>query len=444
MFFKRKRIYKVFFSWQSDTKGRERAIIEHALKQAKNEIKNQYGYEIEIDHSTLGEVGMPTIEVALLRKIDRSDIFICDITPVTSYNVQCANGIVKNKQVPNANVLIELGYAMSAMGSEYIIPVAHAGSWDVSDLPFDINHKRVYLYSSKDCSLVQPILAIIEYVNEYGKHRVLQSSFTSKIRATIDIVYNKWFSRKNIAKPLASIESTVLFSMRMAKAFPGKRGLVEYTKISDIKRCLSNLLAEPLTYSMNNKSRIFKDPIWWYRGGSSMHINVYRHLVGRRFLIGNDEILIKRLVAYVSPQRYYNQYVYIECAPDAPTGLYPKRDLSNYPIYDNDMLYDVTEEYCIFRFGLVCSKNITREEYDDGATCIMGRSVSISDKSELRVRHLAKYNFVIAAKGSVYNNQTFDLKSNSMLWQMIERTISNKEFNNFMLSFCKAHMHNEG
>ena len=51
---------------------------------------------------------------------------------------------------------------------------------------------------------------------------------------------------------------------------------------------------------------------------------------------------------------------------------------------------------------------------------------------------------MIAAKGSVYNNQTFDLKSNSMLWQMIERTISNKEFNNFMLSFCKAHMHNEG
>jgi hypothetical protein len=217
MFLKRKRIYKVFFSWQSDTKGKERAIIEHALKQAKNEIKNQYGYEIEIDHSTLGEVGMPTIEVALLQKIEKSDIFICDITPVTSYNVERANGIVKNKQVPNANVLIELGYAMSAMGSEYIIPVAHAGSWDVSDLPFDINHKRVYLYSSKDCSLVQPILAIIEYVNEYGKHRVLQSSFTSKIRATIDIVYNKWFSRKNIAKPLASIESTVLFSMRIPR-----------------------------------------------------------------------------------------------------------------------------------------------------------------------------------------------------------------------------------
>ena len=44
MFLKRKRIYKVFFSWQSDTKGKERAIIEHALKQAKDEIKNQRNY----------------------------------------------------------------------------------------------------------------------------------------------------------------------------------------------------------------------------------------------------------------------------------------------------------------------------------------------------------------------------------------------------------------
>ena len=443
MFIKRKRIYKVFFSWQSDTKGKERAIIEHALKQAKDEIKNQYGYEIEIDHSTLGEVGMPTIEVALLRKIDKSDIFICDITPVTSYNVQRANGIVKDKQVPNANVLIELGYAMSAMGSEYIIPIAHAGSWDIADLPFDINHKRVYLYSSKDCSLVQSILAIIEYINKYGKHRIPHSSFISKIRAAIDVVHNRCFSRKNIVKPLALVESTVLFSMRMSKAFPGKRGIVEYTKISDIKRCLSNLLSEPLTYSMNNKSRIFKDPIWWYRGGSSMHINVYRHLVGRRFLIGSDEVVIKRLVAYVSPQRYYNQYVYIECAPDTSTGLYPQKDLSNYPIYDNDTLCDVTEEYGIFRYGLVCSKNITREEYDDGATCIMGKSVSISDKSELRVRHLTEYNFVIAAKGSVYNNPQFDLNSNSMLWKMMERRISNKEFNDFMLSFHKAYMHRE-
>ena len=73
----------------------------------------------------------------------------------------------------------------------------------------------------------------------------------------------------------------------------------------------------------------------------------------------------------------------------------------------------------------------------------MGKSVSISDKSELRVRHLTEYNFVIAAKGSVYNNPQFDLNSNSMLWKMMERRISNKEFNDFMLSFHKAYMHRE-
>ena len=444
MFLGRKRIYKVFFSWQRDTNRNEYKIIESALNQAKKELKRLYGYEIEIDHSTLGDVGMPTIDVTILRKIEEADVFVCDITPVTSYAVKRANGLDATKQVPNSNVLIELGYAMSAIGCEYIIPIAHAGKWNVADLPFDINHKRIYLFSTADCSLTQPIRAIIEHFNKNGKHRVPQATLLSRTRVFIDFIYNKYLSKKTSIKPIATIESTVLFSMRMAKAFPGKRGVVEYTKVSDIKRCLSNLLAEPLTYSRNNQSHVFHDPIWCYRAGSSMHIDAYKYLGKRRFLIGNDELLITRIVAFISPHRYYNQYVYVECDPDRSTGLYPKRDLSNYPIYDNDMLYDVTEEYGIFRFGLVCSKNITREEYDDGATCIMGRSVSISDKSELRVRHLAKYNFVIAAKGSVYNNQTFDLKSNSMLWQMIERTISNKEFNNFMLSFCKAHMHNEG
>ena len=116
MFLGRKRIYKVFFSWQRDTNRNEYKIIESALNQAKKELKRLYGYEIEIDHSTLGDVGMPTIDVTILRKIEEADVFVCDITPVTSYDVKRANGLDAIKQVPNSNVLIELGYAMSAIG----------------------------------------------------------------------------------------------------------------------------------------------------------------------------------------------------------------------------------------------------------------------------------------------------------------------------------------
>lgn len=444
MFLGRKRIYKVFFSWQRDTNRNEYKIIESALNQAKKELKRLYGYEIEIDHSTLGDVGMPTIDVTILRKIEEADVFVCDITPVTSYAVKRANGLDATKQVPNSNVLIELGYAMSAIGCEYIIPIAHAGKWNVADLPFDINHKRIYLFSTADCSLTQPIRAIIEHFNKNGKHRVPQATLLSRTRVFIDFIYNKYLSKKTSIKPIATIESTVLFSMRMAKAFPGKRGVVEYTKVSDIKRCLSNLLAEPLTYSRNNQSHVFHDPIWCYRAGSSMHIDAYKYLGKRRFLIGNDELLITRIVAFISPHRYYNQYVYVECDPDRSTGLYPHMDLSNYQIYEDDILREVYEEYGIFHYLPFLYKYITRDEYDDGATCIMGKNVSVEGKTELRVRHLTEYNFVIAAKGSVYNNPQFDLNSNSMLWKMMERRISNKEFNDFMLSFHKAHMHNEG
>ena len=43
------------------------------------------GIRLEIDHSTLGESGMPSIDQTILRKIDACDIFLADVTPVATY-----------------------------------------------------------------------------------------------------------------------------------------------------------------------------------------------------------------------------------------------------------------------------------------------------------------------------------------------------------------------
>lgn len=50
-----------------------------------------------------------------------------------------------------------------------------------------------------------------------------------------------------------------------------------------------------------------------------------------------------------------------------------------------------TEEY-----GLIGKKIISRQEHDDGAAIINGKIVDASN-SELRLRHLTPYNFIIAA-----------------------------------------------
>lgn len=55
---------------------------------------------------------------------------------------------IGGRKTPNANVLIELGYAIATVGWNRIILVFNEASGDVTDLPFDINQQRVARYNS--------------------------------------------------------------------------------------------------------------------------------------------------------------------------------------------------------------------------------------------------------------------------------------------------------
>lgn len=115
--------YKIFFSWQSEDK-KSRKTLDLALQTAVDAL-NDRGIRLEIDHSTLGELGMPSIDHTILRKIDACDIFLADVTPVITYQKTSGNGMRVSKEMPNPNVLLELGYAMSALGVGYVIVAAH-------------------------------------------------------------------------------------------------------------------------------------------------------------------------------------------------------------------------------------------------------------------------------------------------------------------------------
>lgn len=434
--------YAVFYSWQSDTKDGSRKIIENALSNAKEKLKENNGISIEIDHSTLGKSGMPSIDQTILRKIDNCDIFLCDLTPVVKYEKKEGNGKIITKQVPNPNVLLELGYAMSAVGVDYIVPVAHQGTWLPAEMPFDINHHSVYCFKKDECNLTVSILAVIEHIKKNGPHRHLDEPFLyHKLSLIFAKVRERVFTKPyNPYKDAITEHSTVFFKRRMCAAFPGKRGLIEYTDQKQIRRALSKLFKAPLKFHKAIGRDSLTDPIWWFRGGSAMNIDKYKYLGNGRYLLAWDEVKISRLIAFIDSGRYYSNYVYIEFDGDRPTNLYKDyyslgkiKELQNF-------LPQVTEEYAVFKPCCFFSKRITKQEEDDGYTRILGKTVKLKKRYECRIRSLTPYNYIIAAKQSAFNNSEFDRTSGNILDGMLDGSVTKEQMNKYMMKFQKPYI----
>ncbi len=136
-------IYNIFYSWQSDLPNKSnRSFIEYCIKKAikMNKLSSDIKVYIDYDRDTLGVSGSPDISETIFNKIDRTDIFICDISII--------NQDSKGRKTPNPNVLVELGYAAKVLGWERIIILFNKKFGNEFDLPFDLNHKRILFYNS--------------------------------------------------------------------------------------------------------------------------------------------------------------------------------------------------------------------------------------------------------------------------------------------------------
>jgi hypothetical protein len=134
----------VFYSWQSDSpNSTNRGLIENALRDAAKEISGDESIDIEpvVDRDTQGVSGAPDIAATIFDKITAADIFVADISLVL-------NG--KKRSSPNPNVLIELGYALHALGHERIVLVFNATSGRTEKLPFDLKTRRILIYKSEE------------------------------------------------------------------------------------------------------------------------------------------------------------------------------------------------------------------------------------------------------------------------------------------------------
>jgi hypothetical protein len=135
---------KVFWSWQNDvTPKQNRHFIRNALADAVERVGDELGLEDadrpELDHDTLQTPGMADIAATILEKISRSAVFVADMTPIGKSS--------EGKALPNPNVLIELGWALSKIGVDQTIGVLNtAQGHKPDDLPFDIRHRRTLTY----------------------------------------------------------------------------------------------------------------------------------------------------------------------------------------------------------------------------------------------------------------------------------------------------------
>ncbi len=78
---------------------------------------------------------MPEIAQTILTKIEKSSLFLADVSFIN-------NHLGQDRLTPNPNVLIELGYAAAKLGWEKIICVMNETYGAAEQLPFDIRHRR--------------------------------------------------------------------------------------------------------------------------------------------------------------------------------------------------------------------------------------------------------------------------------------------------------------
>ena len=169
---------KLFFSWQSDTKGNHKNISD-ALMEACDNIRNEGEYDIHYTESTWERSGSPIIEKTVKEKAKDCDIFVADLTPVD---------FTLKKQLPNPNVMLELGVAKSSLIDDVIL-LLYTGNIDPAKMPFDINHQRMSRFSKS---------SIIDYVRAMAETAVKNPRHSSIFDNNDRFLYYDRNVRKNI------------------------------------------------------------------------------------------------------------------------------------------------------------------------------------------------------------------------------------------------------
>lgn len=126
----------IFYSWQNNLPPKtHRYFLDKCIQMALKSLEKEASVYMEYDRDTMGLMGSPDITESIFGKIDKSVMFVCDISII--------NPEAEGKKTPNPNVLIELGYAASKLGWDRIVCLFDVNSGKIEDLPFDLRQKRI-------------------------------------------------------------------------------------------------------------------------------------------------------------------------------------------------------------------------------------------------------------------------------------------------------------
>lgn len=132
---------KIFYSWQSLSNSTNRGFIQSVLENVVDDLRKDDEVVVEpvVDRDTSGVPGSPDIGATILSKIEASSAFVCDVSIITPAGLPC-------RPTPNPNVMIELGYALKAVGQGRTLMVMNTAFGGPEMLPFDLKQKRVITY----------------------------------------------------------------------------------------------------------------------------------------------------------------------------------------------------------------------------------------------------------------------------------------------------------
>ena len=135
----------VFYSWQSDLpSSTNRGFILGALEKAAKAVRSDaaVGVDPVVDRDTAGVPGSPGIAAVIFNKIAQADIFVPDVSLVTSPDAE--------RPSPNPNVLLELGFAISRLDWHRVVMVMNTAFGETALLPFDLRGHRLITYNCPD------------------------------------------------------------------------------------------------------------------------------------------------------------------------------------------------------------------------------------------------------------------------------------------------------
>lgn len=207
------------------------------------------------------------------------------------------------------------------------------------------------------------------------------------------------------------LPSELLFSARLADAFPGKTGTTEIAGGLACASRLSVLFREPIHQLVRDDGSSERQvhPFWWFRGHENMYIHHFEALRDGRCILGTDELNVRRVAAYRRGYPSAWDFLYIEADADPPSGVYPDERSIEERLGGTSYGHFVDEEYAQWN-----DHRISRQEYDDGAAIIDGVPRRI-ENAVVRRRFLTPYNLVVTGNRHVINESHYDRKMLTLL-----------------------------